>query len=139
MTTVTRIQRGDHPVDLDRLEQELHTSLEKIPVPYYNADAPKDFVKSATPPDIGRLSADAVLEQYNMAAKSVEEMGDEIKKRIAALEAALKECDADMKLLAEAAAAIRDKGKHAHSEIERTAAVSKDIRDIVDQIKAKLT
>jgi hypothetical protein len=127
MSSITRITRPS-PVDLDALEQDVVGSLQQLPP-----------VQMQPQPDIGRLSADAVLEQFNIAAKSVEAMGDEVRKRIAALETALKECDADLRLLADAAAAIRDKGKHAHAEIERTSAVSKDIRGIVDQIKAKLT
>ena len=73
-----------------------------------------------------------------MAAKSVEEMGEEIKDRIRALERAMRECDDDLNLLKEAADAIRKKGVAAHVEIERTSQVSKSIREIVDAIKAKL-
>jgi uncharacterized coiled-coil DUF342 family protein len=115
------------PVDLDRLAAEISFEQHKLPA-----------VTLQHTPDIAKLSADAVLEQYKMAAKSVEEMGEEVQARIRALEAAIVECNADMKLLKEAADAIMEKGKHAHVEIERTAAVSKDIRDIVAQIKEKL-
>jgi uncharacterized coiled-coil DUF342 family protein len=114
-----------HPVNLDVIEDQI-SQLAGVPTLTRHEE------------DIGKLSADAVLEQYKMAAKSVEDMGEEIQKRIRALEAAIRECDADMKLLKEAADAIREKGKHAHAEIERTSAVSKDIRDIVASIKGKL-
>jgi hypothetical protein len=123
-----------HPVDLDALEDEIK-EMTGNPARRLSPVLP-DAQPEA---DIGRLSADAVLEQFKMAAKSVEEMGEEIQARIRALEGSLKECDADMKLLAEAAVAIREKGKLAHAEIERTAAVSKDIREIVAAIKNKLT
>lgn len=118
-----------HPVNLDALEQEVR----RIPAPEY-----VEHYTQEPEPDIGRLSADAVLEQYNMAAKAVKDMGEEIQERIRALEAALRECDADMKLLDEAAQAIKEKGKLAHAEIERTSAVSKDIREVVAVIKSKL-
>jgi methyl-accepting chemotaxis protein len=128
-----RVQR-DHPVDLDQLAQQIENDMsagvQRLPVPRM------DQVQRQ--PDIGKLSADAVLEQFKMAAKSVEEMGEEVQERIRALEAAIHECNSDMQLLREAADAIREKGKHAHAEIERTSAVSKDIRDIVAQIKAKI-
>jgi hypothetical protein len=129
MTSVTRIQRE---IDLDSLENEISSSLEKMPS-LRLPPAPQ-----LPTPDIGKLSADAVLEQFKVAAKSVEAMGAEVQERIRALEAAIVECNADLTLLAEAAEAIRAKGKHAHAEIERTSAVSKDIRNIVDQIKVKL-
>jgi hypothetical protein len=54
------------------------------------------------------------------------------------LETVLKDCDADMKLLASAAIAIREKGKRAHEEIAKTAAVSKNIREIVADFQSKL-
>jgi uncharacterized coiled-coil DUF342 family protein len=113
-----------HPVNLDVIENQIN-QLAGMPT-------------LKQPDDIGKLSADAVLEQYKMAAKSVEDMGEEIQKRIRALEDAMRECEDDMKLLKEAADAIREKGKHAHAEIERTSAVSKDIREIVANIKSKL-
>ena len=119
-----------HPVDLDALENEVTKNLTKL--------GPLAPARMQPEPDLGKLSADAVLEQFKMAAKSVEEMGEEIQIRIRALEAAMQECDSDMKLLKDAADAIRDKGKHAHAEIERTSAVSKDIREIVAAIKTKL-
>ena len=113
-------------VNLEKLEAAISTEARTLPAVNMTGD------------DIGKLSADAVQEQYKMAAKSVEDMGEEIQSRIRALEAAMRECDEDMKLLKEAADAIREKGKHAHAEIERTSAVSKDIRDVVAQIKTKL-
>jgi uncharacterized coiled-coil DUF342 family protein len=129
MTSITRMP-SRHPVDLDMLEQEItSTTLDHSKLPTMQMQAE---------PDIGRLSADAVLEQFKMAAKSVEEMGVEVQERARALDAAMKQCDADLKILAEAAEMIREKGKHAHAEIERASAVSKDIRSIVDQIKSKL-
>lgn len=118
MVRITPLPAHVHPVDFNALENEIN----RLP----------------PPEDIGRLSADAVLEQFKMAAKAVEDMGEEVQARIRALQDALKECDDDMKLLTEAAVAIREKGKLAHTEIERTAAVSKDIREIVAAIKNKL-
>lgn len=78
--------------------------------------------------DIGRLSAEAVLSQYEAAAKAVEGMGEEIKDRINRLEAALVEADKDMKLVAEAAAAIREKGKLVYVQIQEASGVSDAIR-----------
>jgi uncharacterized coiled-coil DUF342 family protein len=136
MTSVTPIRHSTDAA-FATLENELTESIRNL------APSAKPLVTDAPSAsyqeDIGKLSAEAVLEQYKMAAKSVEEMGSEVTKRIAALEAALNECHSDMKLIKEAADAIAAKGKLAHAEIERTAAVSSDIRAIVAQIMAKLT
>jgi chromosome segregation ATPase len=135
-----------HPVDLDQLGEQVN-QLSRTPVDLHalerdiSSPLPAVTLKQTqvqADPDIGKLSADAVLEQYNMAAKAVEAMGEEVQKRIRALEDAMKDCDEDMRLLREAADSIREKGQLAHAEIERTSAVSKDIREIVAAIKAKI-
>jgi uncharacterized protein YfcZ (UPF0381/DUF406 family) len=94
--------------------------------------------RRATADDLGRMSAQAVLAQYEAAAKSVESMGDEVKVRVAKLEAALQECDADMQLLAEAANAIREKGKLVYIQIDEASDVSKDIRAACAEFRKKI-
>jgi hypothetical protein len=88
--------------------------------------------------DIGRLSAEAVQKQYEVAAKAVTEMGEVIKERIKRLEQALQECDNDMKVIAEMAAAIVDKGTHVAAEIEHTNAVAADIRTACAEFQKKI-
>jgi len=88
--------------------------------------------------ELGRMSAEAVLSQYEAAARKVEEMGDDVKKRISDLEAALHECDDDLKLIGEAAAAIREKGKHVQVQIEEASALSRDIRTACEEFKKKI-
>jgi hypothetical protein len=110
--------KGQERVEIDRLEDAMH-------------------LPAAEAHDLGRLSAEAVLKQYETAAHNVEEMGAAVKERIAALTAALAECDADMRLIGEAANAIREKGKHAYAHIEHTAAVSREIRAICSEFQRK--
>jgi hypothetical protein len=110
--------RGQERVEIDRLEDAMHQAV-------------------TAAPDLGRLSAEAVLKQYEIAAHNIEEMGAAVKERIAALEAALSECDADMRLIGEAALAIREKGKIAYANIEHTAAVSREIREICSEFQRR--
>jgi uncharacterized coiled-coil DUF342 family protein len=88
--------------------------------------------------DIGRLSAEAVLKQYEAAAEAVTKMGEVIKERIKRLEQCQQECDNDMKTIAEMAAAIIDKGTHVAAEIEHTNAVATDIRTVCADIQQKI-
>jgi hypothetical protein len=88
--------------------------------------------------DIGRLSAEAVLAQYDHAAKCVEELGLEVKERIRKLEDQLKEADADLKLIGEAANKIREKGKLVHAQIEEASQLSKDIRETCAEFVRKV-
>lgn len=114
-------------VDMNKLEQEVHGALYEHQVTVETHEQ-----------DIGRLSAEAVLAQYEAAAKSVEGMGEEIKDRIKRLEAALVEADADLKLVAEAAAAIREKGRLVYVQIEEAAGVSQKIRDACADFRKKV-
>ena len=88
--------------------------------------------------ELGRMSAEAVLTQYEAAAKSVEEMGEDVKQRIVKLEAALAECHKDMQIIGECAQMIRDKGKLVQAQIEEASAVSADIRQACVEFKRKM-
>lgn len=117
-------------VDLDSLEKDVQDALkhQRIGAAVAHVDEK----------DIGRLSAEAVLSQYEAAAQAVEGMGGEIKDRIKRLEEALVEADKDMKLVAEAAAAIREKGKLVYAQIEEASGLSKDIRDACADFRKKV-
>jgi signal recognition particle GTPase len=119
-----------HLRSLDSLEHDVQTALER-----QRAGA---LVEHIDEKDVGRLSAEAVLSQYEVAAKAVESMGDEIKERIKKLEAALIEADKDLKLVAEAAQAIREKGKLVQVQIEEASSLSEDIRAICADLKKKV-
>lgn len=103
----------------------------KMPLP--------DYVSHLEEVDqVGRLSAEAIIQQYETAAKQVEALGNEIKESAAKLEAALAEHDADMKLINETAQAIRDKGKAIFLQIENASHVTTELRRACVELKNKI-
>lgn len=88
--------------------------------------------------DLGRMSAEAVLTQYEATAKEIESMGDLVKDMVKKLGASLIECDQDMKHVAETAAAIREKGKHSQALIEQVSALSTALRNSCVDFKKKM-
>jgi len=88
--------------------------------------------------ELGKMSAEAVLTQYEAAAKAVEDMGKEVTAMVRKLGQSLQECDNDMKVVAETAAAIREKGKHSQALIEQVSALSSEIRKTCDEFKKKV-
>jgi ribonuclease HII len=120
--------RRKSPVDLRVLEGEVQQAL----VAYRDA-GPAEVVQAA-----GRLSAESIRHEYDLAAKAIESMGNEVRERVDKLEAALTDCDHDMKLIAEAAASIRDKGKSVYVQIEEASVLSKEIRDTIAQARQKV-
>ena len=115
-------------VDLRLLEGEVQQAMSA----YRNA-GPDEVVQAA-----GRLSAESIRHEYDLAAKAIESMGNEVRERVEKLELALKDCDHDMKLITEAAASIRDKGKSVYVQIEEASVLSKEIRDTIAQARQKV-
>lgn len=117
------------PIDVERLEGDVISALTS----YQNKIIP--ITKAE---DIGRLSAEAVLSEYEIAAKAIEGLGDEIKTRIKNLETSLFEADKDIKTVAETANAIREKGKLVQVQIEEASSVSKGINDACVEFRKKV-
>jgi hypothetical protein len=117
--------------------------------------------------DLGRMSAEAVMTQYEATAQCVEDMGKTVKgmaeqiaaklveydtdmKRMVAetstmvrdtankLAEVLVECDADMKIIKETSEAIREKGKHSQALIEQVSALSGAIRETCADFRQKM-
>ena len=88
--------------------------------------------------DLGRMSAEAVLAQYEAAAIAVEDMGLSVKEMVKKLGEAMVECAADMKHLNETAIEIREKGKHYEALISRVNDLSKSIRDTCAEFKKQV-
>ena len=125
------------PFDLDVLEKEVADTIAAGPVIPIRQQmpVPSPVERAVDEGDIGRLSAEAVQAQYEAAALSVEQMSAAVRKR---MEATLSDCDAEMGRLADAAAAIREKGKQVYLQIERDSALSKAIQHAIDDVKKRM-
>lgn len=96
-------------------------------------------INMVTPPDIGKLSAEAVRKQWEQTAKEVEDLGTMVKDLIGKLDHELKECDESLKLIAEAAKHVREKGDATHAVIDQASSLSKILRDICTDINKKVS
>ena len=136
MTNPTPLPRAN---PLDNLEQAIHSGAQAIRdgarLPAVTQLMP---TKMRELDELGRMSAEAVLTQYEAAAKAVEDMGKEVMSMVKRLGQSLQECDNDMKVVAETAAAIRDKGKHSQALIEQVSALSTEIREACAEFKKKV-
>lgn len=120
------------PLQAIDLDSEIHDALREIKRPVILPAPPMQAE------DVGRLSAQAVMAQYEYAAKCVEELGAEVKDRVQKLEAQLKEADIDLKLIGDAATKIREKGKLIHTQIEEASQLSQDIRETCAEFVRKV-
>lgn len=134
--------------DLDELQQIATAATRRLPTtsgarpprPVVVEHPPMDEHRSnALPePDIGKMSAEAVRTQFETTAEAFHRLGDEVKDRIAKLQVSLNEADGSLKLLAEAYAAIIDKGKLAHMQVEEMNGVNAHIRELHAAVMKKV-
>jgi methyl-accepting chemotaxis protein len=118
----------EHVEQLDQLERTLRSTATSTA---RNVETSLD--------QLGKMSSEAVLKQYEAAAEAVEDMGRTVREMVKRLGEAMIECDTDMKHVIETAHAIREKGKHTEALIEQVAALSKAIRETCDDFQKKVT
>jgi signal recognition particle GTPase len=118
------------------IEMDVESELQALTI-RPNA-APIASAKMRELEELGKMSAEAVLTQYEATAKAVEAMGNDVKDMVKKLGASLIECDVDLKHLAETAAAIREKGKHSEALIQQVSALSTSIREACEEFKRKV-
>lgn len=88
--------------------------------------------------EVGKLSAEAVVREYESAAKEVEAMGEELKTRLDKLEASKVEAVAALEEIKETAARYRDEGKRIFLQIEDCALMTAEVRSTCDALKTKI-
>jgi len=88
--------------------------------------------------ELGKLSAEAVMQQWETAATGVEALGADVKQMIGKLRDEMVRCDENLKRLAETAAEIREQGKLAQALVERSGMQSDDIRATCEGLSKKL-
>lgn len=88
--------------------------------------------------EIGKLSAEAVLREYESAAKEIESMGRELIARAKRCEAVTRDAFAVTKELNEVAARYRAEAKRVFDHIESCSVVVAEARDICSDLKDKI-
>lgn len=88
--------------------------------------------------DVGRLTAEAITGQYELAAKEVEAMGTELKARIDDLEATKTDAIAAIEEIKETAASYREEGKRIALQIKDCSEMTKEVRTTCTELKAKI-
>jgi hypothetical protein len=110
-------------VNLQALDDELGEVARRVNRPEIT---PLDDVPDQGP-DIGRLSADAVMATAEAAAKEVESLKVMVKELAPELEASLAEMDKSLKTIGEAAKQVRDRGERTRLQVQAANDLAKDI------------
>jgi hypothetical protein len=134
--------------DIQReIEEELNRSPvhalspENVAPPIVAAPTPAmpDYVEhrdGAT--EIGKLSAEAVVREFEAAAKEIESMGAELIERVKQCEAMTRNAFAVTKELRDVAARYREEGKRVFFQIETCSLVTAEVSKACAELKEKL-
>ena len=85
--------------------------------------------------EIGKLSAEAVIREYEAAAREIEAMGQETAKRCEAITTSVAAMLEDVKATA---AHFRKEAKRIFNDIESCSALTEEVRSTCDALKKKL-
>jgi hypothetical protein len=131
----------------DQLEKDIATLTPRPPA------LPADEVRNYAPPanrmvplpdyvahldgvsEIGKLSAEAVIREYEAAAKEIEAMGQETAKRCEAITASVLTMLEDVKTTAEH---FRKEAKRIFNDIESCSIITEEVRTTCDALKKKI-
>src|ERR1700676_1850486 len=88
--------------------------------------------------EIGKLSAEAVVREYEAAAKEIEAMGAELIERVTKCEAMARDAFAVTEGLKKIAERYREEGKRVFVQIENCSLVTAEVRKTCTELKEKI-
>jgi len=134
MTRIEQTRAGS--LDLARLEADViatrpGSSLASIAMPDY-------LEHQAGVPRVGAISAEAVVRDYEAAAKEIEAMGAELISAAQKCEAMTAQVHNAMAYMRDTAAAYREEAKQIFKRIEDCALLTEDVRKACETAKRRL-
>src|SRR5829696_8662527 len=88
--------------------------------------------------EIGKLSAEAVVQEYEAAAKDIEAMGAELIERVKQCETMTKDALAVTKEMKQTAARYREQAKRVFLQIEECSAITAEVRKTCIELKDRI-
>lgn len=103
------------------------------------AMAMPDYVEhSAGATEIGKLSAEAVVREYEIAAKEIEVMGKELMDLVKQCEDVTRDALTVTEELKETARRYREEAKRVFQQIEKCSQVTAEVRNICNDLREKI-
>src|SRR5215475_4080070 len=133
------------PLDWVKLEADVTVAIPArslMPInraPSVQSDPIPDYVKHQDGvPRVGALSAEAVVRDYEFAAKEIEAMGAELISAAKKCEAMTAEVHSAISYMRDTAAAYREEAKKIFKRIEDCALLTEDVRKTCETIKRRI-
>lgn len=133
MTTIISLN-NKHPVNLDNLEEEIqsemHRTITPALPPYVNHNPVVDA--------IGQLSAEAIVQQYEEAAKAFEAMGADLIDCAKKAEKMAADVKFAIEFVAETAQAYRNEAKIVFERIEAASLLTSQVKEVCEEMRKKI-
>jgi hypothetical protein len=135
------------PFDAARLEDEVREAVQHNhpyiqPIEHLPRTAPPpvpDYVSHRDDiSEIGRLSAEAIVKEYEETAKEIETMGDVVRDMVHRCEQLTASASSMLKDIKTTAARYRKEGKRMFAEIESCSSATDEVRRMCESFRDKL-
>jgi hypothetical protein len=136
MGSIEKLHRGAE-VNLVQLEEDITPAVHSTRA--LTSTALPDYVEHQDGvPRVGALSAEAVVRDYEAAAKEIEAMGAELIDAAKKCEAMTAEVHNAIAYMQDTAAAYREEAKKIFKRIEDCAMFTEDVRKTCEEVKRKM-
>ena len=144
MTSIEHVGKNA-PLDLAKLEADVAAAIPArslMPIngaPSVQSDPMPDYVEHQNGvPRVGALSAEAVVRDYESAAKEIEAMGAELISAAKKCEAMTSEVHNAIAYMRDTAAAYREEAKRIFKRIEDCALLTEHVRNTCETVKRRI-
>lgn len=130
-------------LDLAKLEADVTAAFPALPVRAFPPNQPEpmpDYVEHREGVSrVGQLTAEAVVRDYEAAAKEIEAMGTELISAAKKCEAMTGEVHTAIAFMRDTAASYREEAKKIFKRIEECALFTEDVRKTCETVKRRMT
>src|ERR1700748_2242462 len=127
-------------LDLAKLEADVTAALPALPVTASPSAPLPDYVEHREGVSrVGQLTAEAVVRDYEAAAKEIEAMGDELISAAKKCEAMTADVHTAIAFMRDTAASYREEAKMIFKRIEECAMFTEDVRKTCETVKRRMT
>ena len=141
MASIEKFPRNK-ALDLAKLEADVTAALPALPtrtVPSVHAEPLPDYVEHREGVSrVGALTAEAVVRDYEAAAKEIEAMGAELVNAAKQCEAMTADVHNAIAFMRDTAAAYREEAKKIFKRIEECALFTEDVRKTCETVKRRM-
>jgi hypothetical protein len=145
MSSENQVQNVNQAADFARLEADIaaafpdHAPIPAIKAPPVQSEPMPDYVEHQDGvPRVGALTAEAVVRDYEAAAKEIESMGAELVEAARKCEAMTAEVHSAIAYVRDTAAAYRADAKKIFKRIEDCALLTEQVRQTCESMKQKI-